>query len=362
MNIHLNGEVSKNFPLYHSNLIPIYNPPEEKNYTQGKRTKEINFYTNEHPDFFRLDNMRLNGYRNPFLDEVIKVDRNEQFDKMNSNAEQINLIDYIKSDRKLSQDPKVLRVIRSEFDIQMHTKRQQISEDRKNKNRITNKHTMKFDDIQNYDNILKELDKYTPKINYKMKKTIDPDENTKNIGKFFTSKLNYDKLKQLNCQFDPNKSAYISNSNDYKISEANAIDKQKELSHQRRTITDFNLINNKRKKITPPLFNNEKWSQFYENFYITMLKNNKGFLQKGGLFTEFTNKNIDVININKRKHKEKFLRDKLGINFNHNNEHSKVKNTKNILNDNNNVKRSKSIKYNFVKYNKFRNTFNYSIK
>ena len=362
MSVHKNGEISKNFPLYHSKLIPIYKPPEEKKYTQGKRTKEINFYTNEHPDFFRLDSMKLNGYRNPFLDEVIKVDRNEHFDKMKSNVEQINLIDYIKSDRKLSQDPKVLRGIRSEFDIQMHKKRQQISEERKNKIRNANKHTINVDDIKNYDNILKELDKYTPKINYKMKRTIDPDENDKTIGKYFTSTLNYDKLKQLNCQFDPNKSAYISNSNDYKISEANGKDKQKEFSHQRRTITDFNLINNKKRKITPPLFNNEKWSPFYENFYMTMIKNNKGFLQKGGLFTEFTNKNIDVININKRKHKEKFLRDKLGLNFINNNEHNKVKDSKNLLNEKNIVKKSKSIKYNFAKFNKFRNTFNYSIK
>lgn len=95
---------------------------------------------------------------------------------------------------------------------------------------------------------------------------------------------------------------------------------------------------------------------------MTMIKNNKGFLQKGGLFTEFTNKNIDVININKRKHKEKFLRDKLGLDFNHNNEHSKVKGTKNLMNENSTIKRNKTIKYNFVKYNKFRNTFNYSIK
>ena len=61
----------------------------KKKYTKGKRTKEISFYTNEHPDFFRLDIMKLNGYRNSFLEGLIKVDRNEQFDKMKSNVEQI---------------------------------------------------------------------------------------------------------------------------------------------------------------------------------------------------------------------------------------------------------------------------------
>ena len=43
---------------------------------------------------------------------------------------------------------------------------------------------------------------------------------------------------------------------------------------------------------------------------MTMLNNKKGFSQKGGLFTEFTNKNIGVINVNKRKNIEKLLKEK----------------------------------------------------
>ena len=309
MSIHVNGEMSKDFPLYHTSLIPIYQPLEEKIYFQGKRTKELNFYTNEHPDFFRLDGMKLNGYRNPFLDEVIKVDRNEQFNKMNSNAEQIELINYIKSNRKFSQDPKVLRVIMNEFDRQMQTKRQQISEDRKKK-KVEHKYAININDINNYDKIVKQLDSYTPRINYKMKKTIDPDENSKKIGKYFTSEDNYDKLKQITCQYNPHKSAYITNSNDYKISEANGRDKQKEFTHKRKSLTQFNLINYKNENIKPPLSINEKWSKFYENFYMTLLNNKKGFSQKGGLFTEFTNKNIGVINVNRRNNKEKLLKEK----------------------------------------------------
>ena len=57
MNIHVNGEISRNFPLYHTNLIPIYQPLEKKS-PKGKKVKELNFYTNEHPDFFRLDGMK----------------------------------------------------------------------------------------------------------------------------------------------------------------------------------------------------------------------------------------------------------------------------------------------------------------
>ena len=352
MKNHVNGEVSKDFPLYHTQLIPI-SPREDKKYFFGKKTKELNFYTNEHPDFFRLDGMKLSGYRNRYLDEVIKVDRNEQLNKMNLNAEQINLIDYIKSSRKFSQDPKILRLIGNEFDIQMYKKRQQISEDRKKKNKDMNKYTINLNDINNYDNVLKELDNYTPRIDYKMKKTIDPDENRKSIGKYFISEENYDKLKQISCQYNPKKSSYITNSNDYKISEANGRDRKKEFNHKRRSLNRFNIINHKKEKIIPPLSRNEKWSPFYENFYMTLINNNKGFSQKGGLFTEFTNKNIGVINVNKRNNKEKLIKEKKILNIKDN---LFGKNTNNKSN-NDSIQRSRSIKYNFVglnnNYNKF---------
>ena len=340
---HINGEISKDFPLYHTKLIPICQTKIKK-YPFGKRIKELNYYTNEHPDFFRLDGMKLNGYRNPYLDEVIKVDRTEQLTKMNLNAEQINLIDFIKSNRAYSQDPKILRLIRNEFDIQMHKKRQQIMEDRKKKVKDVNKYTININDINNYDKILKKLDAYTPRINYKMKQTIDPDENRKSIGKYLVSEENYDKVKQLTCKYNPNKSAYITNSNDYKISEANGRDKQKEFNHKRRILNRFNLINYKKEKITPPISRNEKWSPFYENFYMTLINNKKGFSQKGGLFTEFTNKNIGVINVNKRNNKEKLLKEKKILDIRDN----LLDRNNNSQSNNDSTKRCNSIKYNFV--------------
>jgi hypothetical protein len=351
MSIHVNGEISRNFPLYHTNLIPIYQPLEKKS-PKGKKVKELNFYTNEHPDFFRLDGMKLKGYRNPYLDEVIKVDRNEQFIKMNSNVDQINLIDYIKSKREYSQDPKILKVIRNEFEIQMHKKRQQISEDRKKK-RKTNKYIIGINDINNYDKIIRDLDHYSPRIDYKMKRTIDSEENTKYIGKYLTSEDNFEKVKQISTQYNPHKSAYITNSNDYKISEANGRDRLKEFSHKRKAINKFNIINYRNEKLIPPLSTNEKWGQFYENFYMTLLNNKKGFSQKGGLFTEFTNKNIGVINVNKRNFHEKLLKEKLGLNglkTTIDNNSERVRNPNKTFN--NIYKRNNSLKYNFIGLNR----------
>ena len=75
------GSISKDFPLYHSTIIPTYESPEKRNYIH-KRPKVANIFTNEHPDIFRLEGMKEGGYVNPFLDEVIKVDRSEYLKKI----------------------------------------------------------------------------------------------------------------------------------------------------------------------------------------------------------------------------------------------------------------------------------------
>ncbi len=272
----------------------------------------MNIYTNEHPDFFRLDGMRESGYRNPYLDEVLKVDRSEQLKKMKTNANQINLIDFMKSNRKYSQDPKMLRYIRSEFDMQMQRKREQISEDRKNKKgpeTSSQKYLVTENEDKNFANILKKLDKYTPRINYKMKGTFDPfGETALQIGLYKTNKDNYGKVNKISCSYDPKRSSYITNSNDYKISEAQERDKEKEFTHERKTVSSFDLINYRNKKMQPPVKQNQKWSPFYENYFMTLMKNRTGFGQKGGLFTEFTNKNIGVINVNKRELREQMAK------------------------------------------------------
>lgn len=310
----IKNQISPDFPLYHSHLIPIYRSPEERKYEFGKKTNSHNVYTNEHPDFFRLDGMRESGYRNPYLDEVLKVDRSEQLKKMAKNAHQINLIDFMKSSRKYSQDPKMLKFIRSEFDIQMQKKRAQISEDRKNKkimdkDNYAHKYLITENDDKNLAKIIRKLDGYTPRINYKMKSTFDTyGENAMQIGLYKTNRDNFGKVNKICCSFDPMKSSYITNSNDYKISEAQERDKEKELTHERKTVSSFDLINYKNKKMQPPIKPNPKWSPFYENFFVTLMKNRTGFGQKGGLFTEFTNKNIGVINVNKRELREQMAK------------------------------------------------------
>ena len=70
--------------------------------------------------------MKEKGYRNPYLDEVIKVDRSEEFKKFENNKQRLELIDYLKSNRKYSQDPSKLKYIQSELDIEMYKKRKKM--------------------------------------------------------------------------------------------------------------------------------------------------------------------------------------------------------------------------------------------
>ena len=121
-----NNSISKDFPLYHNDLIPIYK--SNKILPKGKKILFSNVYTNEHPDFLKLDCMKEKGYRNPYLDEVIKVDRSEEFKNLENNKPRLQLINYLKCNRKYSQDPSKLKYIQSQFDIEMYKKRKRIKE------------------------------------------------------------------------------------------------------------------------------------------------------------------------------------------------------------------------------------------
>ena len=110
MSVNKNGSVSENFPLYHNNLIPIYLSADKKEHSQ-KLKKNTFTVTNEHPDFFKLKGMKEAGYRNPYLNEMIKVDRSECYKLIDSSRRQLNLINFMKSNRKYSQDPKITKYI-----------------------------------------------------------------------------------------------------------------------------------------------------------------------------------------------------------------------------------------------------------
>ena len=292
--------ISKDFPLYHSPLIPLFK--QEKNIPKGKKILPSNIYTNEHPDFFKLDYMIEKGYKNPYLNEVIKVDRSEQFKKIESNAERIGLINFIKSNRKYSQDPKIIKYIQSEFDVEMYKKRQKIKEEKNNKKLNSKMHLSTEVGDSNYFNYINKLGHFSPKMTFHSRRYIDIKDNI-SLGKYNISRENFNKIKKIQCEIEPQKSSYLSNYNDYRISEAQNRNKNKEFSLKRIDFVKFNLINDSKEKIKLPPERNERWSSFYEN-YLLLMNSNNGFRKKGGLFTEFNNKNMTSINVNKRKIQE----------------------------------------------------------
>jgi len=300
------NSISRDFPLYHSNLIPIFDA--KKVIPKGKKAIPSNIYTNEHPDFFQLDCMVEKGYKNPYLKEVIKVDRSEELKKLENNVKRLDIINFLKSNRKYSQNPKLLKYIQSEKDIEMYNKRQRIVEEKKSKTIDAKSYLSTQPDNPNYARLLKKLNSFAPKMHYQVRRYLDLKDNIP-LGTFNISKDNYEKIKKIKCEIDPQKSSYLGNCNDYKISEAADRDKSKEFNHLRKTFVKTSFITGVQREVNIPPVRNDRWGSFYEN-YLLLTGNNNGLRRKGGLFTEFTNKNIGSIIVNKNDIKERLKKEK----------------------------------------------------
>ena len=88
--------ISPDFPLPISKYC-IVNKQINKPKQHITKNLQSFYFNSEAPDAFRLDNLKekKNSYKNPFLNEILPVDRSEVFKKMDFNAKQVKLIDYI---------------------------------------------------------------------------------------------------------------------------------------------------------------------------------------------------------------------------------------------------------------------------
>ncbi len=299
----ISGQVSKDFPLYHNDRIPVYvsqyNFQHPKNYSKLRMT-----YSNEHPDIFRIKGMREGGYINPYLNNIDKVDREEYLKKIENSKNKIKLIDFIKSSRKFSQDPKYLNLIKNE----QYTRRKKIEESTQNTEK--NYNSLSIDNKRIFNKALNSLNQNISKLakNY-TKKNLDLSK-VKRIGdNYLINKSEINKVKNISCAFDIKRSSYIANYNDYKISDAQKKDPDKEFNYPRKPIIKLNPINNKNQTLYPPPYKFPRWGTFSENYFI-LSNTNKGFNRKGGLFTELVNKNIDKIKVLKDDEKERLKQKK----------------------------------------------------
>lgn len=337
MSLHLNGSVSKDFPLFHSNIIPIYKREEK---ITGKPYKNKFILTNEHPDFFKLDGMKEEGYKNPYLNDVIKFDRNESFKNIDFARRQLNLINFINSNRKYSQDQKITRYIINANTNEINKKREQKIKDKiKFKKRsFTQENNQNIKQFSIRDKILNKLEKFIPKIDYKMTSTIDYTKPIKTEYEVLNESKNYkdEKIRShenifKNSNFNSQKSAYLKNLNDYKISEAQQRDLNMGLNYQRKPCFMNNLIRGKYNIIEPPPYRGENWGAFLEKYYT--IENNKNqFRRMGGLFSEFIDKNNNVISINKRELREKIEKERELRNRLKNKKYQTINNSHNFKN------------------------------
>ena len=314
----VSGSISKNFPLYHSTIIPIYQSPDERSYTH-KKAKNSNIFTNEHPDIFRLEGMKEGGYVNPFLDKVIKVDRGEYFKKLSLDRKNVNFIDFLKSHRKYSQDPKLIKYITSDVDKELNHKRLgNISTDKNedeeknniNKRILLTEGNSPSNKKKQYISLLKNLNYFVPKIDYRIKRTLDIDNEMNNSTSFknMSIDLENDSLyKKISTGIEPKVYYNLRNSNYSKFDEMQK--KNDDFNFKRKPVKQYNPIKDKMETIKPPPYKNSKWSSFLENYFL-LCNSQKKFLRKVGLFSEFSNKNIGSINNNKYDIQQRLKKEK----------------------------------------------------
>ena len=169
-----------------------------------------NEYNNELPDIFRLDSMTPSSrmYNNPFLNEVLPVDRSEFYKNYEKTHKNILLIDKIKRNIKLSQEPSVLRNIRNEHDLftsKMY-KSNSMNNIFKPKIEITKENFAQFDKT------IKALYKNnSPKIGFRLKNEIETSKLESIDDNIKCSPKDKEKIEKLQSIIDSHHSGYIGN-------------------------------------------------------------------------------------------------------------------------------------------------------
>ena len=291
--------ISPDFPLPVSKYS-IVNKQINKPKHHITKSLQSFYFNSEIPDAFRLDNLKenKNAYKNPFLNEILPVDRNEAFKKMDFNAKQVKLIDFIKSNREFSQDPKILKYIRTDFDVEMSKKREKLKFDNENKNNNNLlKNAISYDNLKDkklFEKGLSILKTDIPKISFKYKNQID----NKNLEPLLNtnykiSKFDKENFKTFSSDIDIKKSGCFGNINDYNIKEGDTLNDNLMCHIKRKSNSTYNVLTHRNEIINYPNIINNKWNKYQENFFILM--NKGGFRKKGGIFNELNNKIMSVI-------------------------------------------------------------------
>ena len=267
------GLISKDFPLYHSDLIPTYSEPEHHKRSHTIAPSRI-IYTNEHPEIFRLEGMKEGGYYNPYISEAIKVDRSEYLKKLSLDRKNVNFIDFIKSNRKYSQDPNVIRYITVDANKELKNKRMGNKKNDLILSQDNNYNNISLNEGNRYLNLVRKLNHFVPKIDYRIKNTLDMD-NINNVdqnkrcntyGNISDNELIKEMAKEEKIN---NRPINFKNYSNFKINEVDDDNKNiNKFKFNRKPVQFYNPIKDRIETINPPPFKNKKWSLFLENYFL----------------------------------------------------------------------------------------------
>jgi hypothetical protein len=242
--------ISQDFPLHHefvnmSPSKPKENKPGIKLFREAK-----NGYNLEGPDFFRIESNIENKRtkNNRYLDEVITENRSLSLKEIEKNSEQINLIGRIKSNRENSQNPEILKFIKSSNDNNLKNNRIRKTQEgdceiKINENLATNdnRYQQAFETLKIG---------YAPKI---------PHIIINSLSKSNISSPILHSIKNKN-------SAYLNNLHDYDIKENDIENMEKYIPMIKKEIKSYNCVSDREVLLKPEEIKMKKWDAFYEKY------------------------------------------------------------------------------------------------
>ena len=276
-------------------------------------------YNNETPDMFKLDIMKQGSlkYHNPYLDEVIKIDRSESLKNMEKSGKIIKMIDNIKRNFKINKDESFLNRIRSKKEMESNDLYKSKSTTNILKKNIDfNNYGLKlnYDKDKNnnlYKNTLFNLyERHRNRNNLllspKLSKEVDPKSITFFGGDLGLkcSILDKEKIGQLKSKINFKQSSYLSNLNSFDIKESYNENKRCKFEFKRKPYIIYNPITNIYSSVKPDNILCDKWDSFVESYSLLSGK----FGIKKGYFNEFNEMNKCTIKL--LSEKENLKRDK----------------------------------------------------
>ena len=270
-------EGTKTLELSQSSL-PKYNNilPKINNKSSILRQQHFNSYTNENMDFFRLDYLKecdRNHFHNKYMNNLIPINRNENFDKLKEAGEKIKYIDSIKNNFLLKSNKINNNMNKDEFfKDNLYTSEKIINNNfyKKINNRYNNK-SMSNNHNHNYNNNCE-----TPNI-----------ISNKSFGRvhnIFNKVEKRKNNKNITIDVPEYSGAYLSNMNDYSIHE-NHCNTPYNMINNNKNISKISILSKQSHLFCKDAINNDNPTLFFKVYDYNV--NKDGFKKQNNIFSNY---------------------------------------------------------------------------